>query len=116
MKRFDQIVAWLLLLLALRAAAVAAREFAQGSAPWPAGFWMLGTGMLLGVCGALSLLRIRYGDVAPGLRTLAALTAIGVAVLLLSAGIVGGEFLPSAFVAVLLCVNASMAFGARRHA
>jgi hypothetical protein len=109
MKRLDRILAWLILLLALRAAAIAPREFARGTAPWPTGFWMLSSSLLLAISGSLTLLRLRYGAVAPGLRVVAALTAIAVATLLLIAGTIGGEAVPSAVVAGLLLTTAALA-------
>ena len=116
MKRLDQILAALIFLLAIRAALIAPREFAEGTAPWPTGFWMLSSSLLLAVCAALSLLRMRYGADALGLRILAALTAIAVGVLLLTAGIIGGETAPSAVVAALLFLSAAMGFRVRRAA
>jgi len=116
MKRVDQVVAWLILLLAVRAVVVAPREFHTATAPWTTGFWMLSSGLLLAVCGALSLLRIRYSTVAPGLRAVAALTAVAFGALFLTAGIIGGETAPSAVVAALLFLSAAMAFRTGRAA
>jgi hypothetical protein len=116
MKRLDQILAMLILLLAVRAVLIAPREFTLGARPWPGGFWMLSSSLLLAVCGALSLLRIQYGATAPGLRAVAALTAIAVGALLLSAGIIADETGPSAVVAGLLLATASMALRATRTA
>jgi len=114
MKRLDQTLAVLILLLALRAALIAPREFAANLAPWPTGFWMLSSSLLLAVCAALSFLRIRYGVDALGLRIMAAITSLAVAALLLTAGIVGNETAPSAVVAALLGLSAAMAL--RAHA
>jgi hypothetical protein len=115
-KRLDQILAMLILLLAVRAVIIAPREFTLGARPWAVGFWMLSSGLLLAVCGALSLLRIRYGATAPGLRAVAALTATAVGALLLSAGIIADEIVPSTVVAALLLATASMALRAKRAA
>jgi hypothetical protein len=116
MKRVDQVVAWLILVLAVRAAVLAPREFHTETAPSATGFWMLSSSLLFAVCGALSLLRIRYGAVAPGLRAAAALTAVAFGALFLTAGIIGGETAPSAVVAVLLFLSAAMAFRTGRAA
>jgi len=116
MKRLDQTLAALILLLAVRGALIAPREFAANVAPWPTGFWMLSSSLLLAVCAALSFLRIRYGADAFGLRLMAALTALAVGALVLTAGIVGGETAPSTAVAALLGLSAAMAFRAQRAA
>ena len=111
MKRLQQIIAWLIILLGLRFALIAPHEFANSASPWPTAFWLLNTSLFFLVCGALNLLRTRYMAVAPGIRAVATATNVALAALVLTAGIAGGEAIPSAVVALVLLIAA--AFGLR---
>ena len=108
MKRIDQGIAWLIILLGVRFALVAPREFAHGAWPWAVGFWLLNCCVLFVTCGALNLVRIRYASVAPGLRAIGALMATMLAALQLIAGVVGGEAAPATVVAVILLLSAAL--------
>lgn len=44
MKRVDQVIAWLIVLLGLRSGLTALRVFAETVAPWPVAFYLLSTG------------------------------------------------------------------------
>ncbi len=112
MRRLDQVIAWLIVLLGVRSGLTAPRVFAATAAPWPIAFFLLSTCLLLAVCGTLNLLRNRYAAVAPGVRIVSTMTNIAVAALLLIAGVIGGELAPSVVEALILLTAA--AFGFRR--
>src|ERR687884_622700 len=111
MKHLQQIIAWLIILLGLRFGLIAPREFANGVAPWLTAFWLLNSCLLFVLCGVLNLLRIRYMAVAPGISAVSTATNIALAVLVVAAGIVGGEAVPSSLVALLLVVATVLGFG-----
>jgi hypothetical protein len=108
MRRLDQALAWLVVLLGIRFALVAPREFQDGSWPWATGFWLASTAVLFVACGSMHLVRIRYGAVAPGLKVVCALMSIAIALLQLVAGVVGGEAAPASVVAILLLVSSGL--------
>ena len=58
--------------------------------------------------GALQLVRIRYGAVAPPLRAVAALMSVAIAALQGVAGVVGGEAAPASVVAALCVISAAL--------
>jgi hypothetical protein len=107
MKRIDHGIAWLIILLGVRFALVAPREFSHAAWPWAVGFWLVNCAVLFITCGALNLVRIRYGSVAPGLRAIGALLCISLATLQGIAGVVGGETAPAIVVAVVLLLSAA---------
>src|SRR5690349_17414352 len=108
MKRVQQIIALLIFLLGFRFGLIAPREFANGVAPWPTAFWLLNTSLCFIVCGALNLLSMRYGGIAPGIRVVSTVTNVGLAALVMSAGLVAGEAAPSVVVGLLLITAAVM--------
>ncbi len=65
MKVIDQIAAWLIVVLGVIHSAYTLRAYASFNM---AAMWFLGTGLLIILVGAVNLLRIRSGSVAPGLR------------------------------------------------
>jgi hypothetical protein len=109
MSRLDQAVSWIIILLGLRAWLVAARVFPLGAEQWSTGFWFLSTGLLFLICGALGLLRARQTATAPGLRRLAVAASVGLAGLVVTAGILGGETVPSVVAGILLVAAAGFA-------
>ena len=110
MKRLDQGIAGLMILLGIRFALVAPREFAAATWPWATGFWLVNCAVLFVSCGALQLVRIRYGAVAPPLRAVAALMSVAIAALQGVAGVVGGEAAPASVVAALCVISAALSF------
>jgi hypothetical protein len=106
MKRIDLGIAWLIMLLGVRFLLVAPREFSHGA--WAVGFWLVNCAVLFLTCGALNLVRIRYGSVAPGLRIIGALLCVSLAALQGIAGVVGGEAAPAIVVAVVLLLSAAL--------
>jgi hypothetical protein len=108
MKRLDQLLAWLILLLALRFGVSAQRQFAEAAAPWSAAFYLLATTLLFLMVGAVNLLRIRYASVAPGLRPFAAGANVALAALTIIANVIGGELAPALVVGVILLAAAVM--------
>lgn len=108
MRRLDQILTGLVLVLSLHAAVMAVRGFRRGAPPWHEGFFMVSSSLLLLSCGTLSLLRIRYGANAPGLRAAATIIPSLTAAQLLNANIAGGEAAPAIVVAGILAASALM--------
>jgi peptidoglycan/LPS O-acetylase OafA/YrhL len=105
-KKIEQTLAYLIVLLGIRLGLIAAREFAREGGPWTSAFYLTGTCLLFLICGALNLLRIRYGEVARGIKLLSVASSVALAVLALVAGVAGGEAAPSAVVSMLPVVAA----------
>ena len=65
MRRADQVIAGLVILLGVRFALVAPREFDSASWPWATGFWLVNCAVLFVACGAVQLVRIRTPRLRP---------------------------------------------------
>src|SRR4029453_6587042 len=109
MRRLDHAIAWLIILFGVRFALVAPREFHDGVWPWSTGFWLANCAVLFVACGAVHLIRIRYGMVAPGLKRVCGLMRVSIAGVQFVAGVVGAEAAPASVVAILLLVSAALA-------
>ena len=108
MRRVDTAIAWLIILLGVRFALVAPREFHDGSWPWATGFWLVNCAVVFVTCGTMHLVRIRHHRTVPALRALCAAMSVAVALLQFVAGVVGGETAPASVVATLLLMSAAL--------
>ena len=108
MKKAEYVLASLIVLLGLRFGLVAAREFTAEGRPWPTAFYLSNTCLFFVLCGALNMLRIQYGAAAAGVKVVSVATNLGLAALVLTAGIIASEAAPSAVVAIVLVAAAAL--------
>ena len=73
MKRSDQIVAWLIVILGAIHGAFTPKVYPAFNL---AALWFLGAGLLMMLVGAMNLLRIRYRRIAPGLTAVCMATNV----------------------------------------
>ena len=73
----DRILGMVVILLGVMQVASTFHFFRQIEEP---AAWFLAGVLLLMLCGALTLLRLRYGDVAPGVKSVATVASVGLAI------------------------------------
>jgi hypothetical protein len=108
MRRLDQVLTWLILLVGLRLGLSAVRAFGSDAPPWSTAFYLAASAMLYGLCGSLNLLRLRYDAVAPGIRVVAAAANLALAALTLVANTIGGELPPALVISAILLGSAAL--------
>jgi hypothetical protein len=106
MKRLAHVVAWLVVLLGARSLLVALRELGVGHAP--AGLFLMSSGLLVLLCGALLVVvAVRSPAATRPLRAVAVLGNVAAGALVLAGGVSGGETGPAAVGALVLLAGAA---------